>query len=115
MPPEHREHGQHHVDMNSRFAHRFPIGLWILDAAPTANSGSGRKGFVHSLHAPLPENAPSLPIRAPSIMILAAIDPQGSVAQGISSGASETSRSDNGNVQSQSMARGRDHGFQGFD
>src|SRR5271165_1462111 len=48
-------------------------------------------------------------------MILAAIDPQGSVAQGISSGASETSRSDNGNVQPESMARGWDHGFQGFD
>src|SRR5271157_5716912 len=60
--------------MNSRLSHGFSIGFWIPDAASTADSGSGRQGIVHCVHAPLPkESPPSLPIRfePPSIMILA--------------------------------------------
>src|SRR5271157_2862399 len=104
--------------MNSRLSHGFSIGFWIPDAASTADSGSGRQGIVHCVHAPLPkESPPSLPIRfePPSIMILATNDPQSSVAHGISPGASETAQSDYGKEQSESMARGRDHRCQGFD
>ena len=66
MPPEHREHGQHHVDMNSRFTHRISIGFWILDAASTADSGSGRRDLSIAFMPPTRESSGSPdPIRAP--------------------------------------------------